>query len=442
MQRIHRFWRRAGASVVLLGSLSACQAQEAASPIATAKPQQPAMSRTAAVSTAPPVTQPASATTPFPVWLEALRAEARRKGVSDGTVSLALAEVAPIPRVIELDQRQPEYTQTFRRYLDGVTSDARIANGKAMMQRHAALLEALEKEYGVPGRFLVAFWGLESDFGRDIGSYPVVNALATLAYDGRREAFFRDELFKALTILDRGHISFAKMKGSWAGAMGQTQFMPSTFLRYGVDEDRDGHVDIWGSVPDTLGSAANYLKNIGWDAERTWGREVLLPHNFDAALVSLDVDAKETVKPLSEWSKLGIKRADGGALPAAEITASLILPDGIKGPAFLVYDNYRVILKFNRSVFYAVTIGHLADRLAGAGTLAAPRVIFDPLRRDDIATLQMKLAALGFFKGTPDGVLGPATRQAVRLFQKTTGLPPDGYVDAKLISAVLARPGA
>ena len=397
------------------------------------------MAKTATAPAAVEAAAPIPAT--FPGWLEQLRAEARRKGVSANVVTAALSDIAPIPRVLELDQRQPEYTQTFRRYLDGVTTDTRVARGRAMMETHAALLTALEKEYGVPGRFLVAFWGLESDFGRDIGGYPVVGSLATLAYDGRREAFFRDELFKALTILDRGHITLAKMKGSWAGAMGQTQFMPSTFLKYGVDEDHDGHIDIWGSVPDALGSAANYLKSIGWTADRTWGREVVLPAKFDVTLASLNVDANETIKPLSEWAKLGVKRADGGALPTADISAALILPDGIRGPAFLVYDNYRVILKFNRSVFYAVTIGHLADRFIGAGTLAAPRVIFDPLKRDEVTALQQSLVTLGLFTATPDGVIGPATRQAVRTFQKANGIPPDGYVDAKLIAAVRAKAG-
>lgn len=429
-----------GACVVLMGALSACQSGDAAPASAPTMAAPPAIART---TTTPSAVEPApSIPATFPGWLEQLRAEARRKGVSANVVTEALADIAPIPRVLELDQRQPEYTQTFRRYLEGVATDARIARGRAMMETHAALLTALEKEYGVPGRFLVAFWGLESDFGRDIGGYPVVGSLATLAYDGRREAFFRDELFKALTILDRGHITLAKMKGSWAGAMGQTQFMPSTFLRYGVDQDHDDHIDIWGSVPDALGSAANYLKSIGWSAERTWGREVLLPAKFDVTLASLNVDANETIKPLSEWAKLGVKRADGGALPSADISAALILPDGIRGPAFLVYDNYRVILKFNRSVFYAVTIGHLADRFIGAGPLAAPRVIFDPLKRDDVAALQQGLLTLGLFTNTPDGVIGPATRQAVRSFQKANGLPPDGYVDAKLIAAVRARAGA
>lgn len=435
-----RAFVRIGTCILVACALTACQAGDAATAPAPRVSAPPGLTKTAVTSAAAETPTPVPAT--FPGWLDQLRAEARRKGVSANVVSEALADIAPIPRVLELDQRQPEYTQTFRRYLDGVTTDARIARGRAMMETHAVLLAALEKEYGVPGRFLVAFWGLESDFGRDIGGYPVIGSLATLAYDGRREAFFRDELFKALTILDRGHITFAKMKGSWAGAMGQTQFMPSTFLRYGVDEDHDGHIDIWGSVPDALGSAANYLKSIGWAADRTWGREVRLPAQFDVTLASLNVDANETIKPLSEWAKLGVKRADGGALPSADISAALILPDGIRGPAFLVYDNYRVILKFNRSVFYAVTIGHLADRFIGAGTLAAPRVIFDPLKRDEVTALQRGLATLGLFTAMPDGVIGPATRQAVRVFQKANGLPPDGYVDAKLIATVRARAGA
>jgi membrane-bound lytic murein transglycosylase B len=306
------------------------------------------------------------------------------------------------------------------------------------MQKHAALLAELEREYGVPGRFLVAFWGLETNFGRGQGDYPVVNALATLAYDGRRGAMFRDEMFNALTILDRGHITLAKMKGSWAGAMGQTQFMPSTFLRYAVDEDKNGHIDIWGSVPDALGSGANYLKALGWDGARTWGREVELPARFDANLISLDVDAKENIKPLSAWHELGVRRVGGGTLPAQDVQASLVLPAGIKGPAFLLYDNYRVILKWNRSAFYAIAVGHLADRLTGAGGLGNTTREGDPLRREDVTTLQEGLVSLGFLKSA-DGVMGSATRQAVRAFQKANGLIPDGYADRALIATVRAK---
>jgi membrane-bound lytic murein transglycosylase B len=374
----------------------------------------------------------------FLAWLETARQDALKRGITSATVNSALGDIAPIPRVIELDNRQPEFTNTFTRYLNNAVTEARVADGRAMMRKHAALLAELEREYGVPGRFLVAFWGLETNFGRGQGDYPVVNALATLAYDGRRGAFFREEMFNAMTILDRGHISLAKMKGSWAGAMGQTQFMPSTFLKYAVDEDKNGHIDIWGSTTDALGSGANYLKALGWDGARTWGREVELPANFDVNLASLDVDAKENIKPLSVWNELGVRRIGGGTLPAQDVPASLVLPAGVKGPAFLLYDNYRVILKWNRSAYYAIAVGHLADRLTGAGGLGNTAREGDPLRRDDVMALQEGLVKLGFLK-TADGVMGSGTRQAVRAFQKANGLLPDGYVDRALIAAVRAK---
>jgi membrane-bound lytic murein transglycosylase B len=413
--------------------MAACQAQ---APIRTV---------TAAPVVATAQAAPASLATAsdqaFVTWLEQARADARKRGIKPATISQALSDIAPIPRVIELDGRQPEFSNTFTRYLNNSVTEARVRDGRALMQKHAALLNRIEREYGVPGRFLVAFWGLETNFGRVTGDYPVVTALATLAYDGRRGAFFREEMFNALTILDRGHIEYSKMKGSWAGAMGQTQFMPSTFLRYAVDEDRNGHIDVWGSTTDALGSGANYLKSLGWNSERTWGREVRLPTDFDPRLASLDVDARENIKPLSEWAALGVRRADGGPLPSVDVQASLALPAGRKGPAFLLYDNYRVILKWNRSAFYAIAVGHLADRLIGAGGLETKGSEGDPLRRDDIIALQEGLVSLGFLKSA-DGVMGSGTRQAVRAFQLANGLSPDGYPDRALITAVRNKAGA
>ncbi len=424
---VHRRPRTRLLAVLVLTIVAGCQTpQKAGAP--TASPGSEAQAQTqAAVS--------------FSVWLDAARREALERGISPGTVASALSDLTPNPRVVELDRRQPEFNQTFWHYLDNAVSDNRVAQGRALMQRHAVLLAQLEKTYGVPGRILVAFWGLETDFGRNPGDFPVVRSLATLAYDGRRGAYFRGEMFHALTILDHGDISVARMTGSWAGAMGQTQFMPSTFLKYAVDQDRDGRKDIWDSVPDALGSTANYLQNLGWDGARGWGREVTLPPGFDPALASLDTDATETVKTLAQWNALGIRRADGAALPNGGGEAALILPAGVSGPAFLVQDNYRVILKFNRSTSYALAIGYLADRLGGGERLAAKHRADEPIRRDDALVLQQGLAALGFLKGAPDGAIGAVTRQAVRAFQKANGFPPDGYVDPSLIAAVRARSG-
>jgi membrane-bound lytic murein transglycosylase B len=372
----------------------------------------------------------------FALWLAGAKAEALRRGIRAETVAAAMDGLEPIPRVIELDHGQPEFTQTFSRYISNAVTQARVNEGRALMEKNAALLSTVEREYAVPGRFLIAFWGMESAYGHFPGNFPVVGALATLAWDGRRGAMFREEMFNALTILDRGHITVDRMKGSWAGAMGNTQFMPSTFLRNAVDEDKDGKIDIWGDIADTLGSTANYLKNLGWNPAHTWGREVILPAGFDAGLASLDSGARETIKSLREWRALGIRAPGGAALPDADIPAALLIPGGIRGPAFLVYDNFRTIMRFNNSIYYALAVGHLSDRIAGAPALSMPKQMDPALKRDEVVALQSGLITLGLLKGEADGVIGSGTRQAVRLFQRAHGLPPDGYADATLIAQV------
>jgi membrane-bound lytic murein transglycosylase B len=396
----------------------------------------------APVANTPPA--PAAETQPdvdFPVWLKTARQEALSRGISEATLDAAFAGLTPNPRVVELDGRQPEFSQTFWRYLDGAISETRVNRGRALMQQNAGLLTQLEARYGVPGRYLVAFWGIETDFGRNTGDFSVVRSLATLAYNGRRGAYFRGEMFDALTILEHRDIDNAHMTGSWAGAMGQAQFMPSAFLKYAVDQDGDGRRNIWTSVPDALASVANYLKSSGWEGSRGWGGEVRLPPHFDAALASLDTDATETVKSPAQWAALGVRRADGGPLAGSDGPAALILPAGVTGPAFLVSGDYRTILKYNRSTFYAVAVAYLADRLGGAPPLTAQHQNSEPLRRDDILALQQGLSSLGLLQGAPDGVAGNATRQAVRAFQKANGLPPDGFIDPNLIAAVKARSG-
>lgn len=420
--------RRRAALGFIGGALAAsCQSQPKAPAVVGASPTSP-----------PPEPPPAIVLSSenFARWLDGVRAEAVKRGISETTIHAALDNLQPVARVVELDRRQPEFTQTFSRYLNNAVNAKRIADGRAMLAQHAKLLASLERDFGVQGRFLVAFWGMETNYGRVMGDFSVIAALATLAFDGRREAFFRDELFKALSILDKGHISLARMKGSWAGAMGNTQFMPSTFLRHAVDRDGDAHIDIWGSVPDALASAANYLHALNWDGEGTWGREVKLPRGFDVGLSSLDVDAKENIKPLPAWAQLGVRRADGGPLPRRDIGASLMLPQGAGGPALLVYENYRTILKWNRSAFYAIAVGHLADRMTGGEELTTLATATEPLRRQDVVTLQEGLISQGFLKGAADGVMGSGTRQAIRRFQQARGLPPDGYADKTLITVV------
>ena len=296
----------------------------------------------------------------FSAWLTTLKAEATASGIRSETLASALDGIQLIPRVIELDRSQPEFTLTFDEYLARVVPDRRVARAQRLYAENRPVLREIGKKFGVQPRFIVALWGIESDFGRITGGFSVVPALVTLAYDGRRSAYFRVELLNALRIIDAGHISADRMKGSWAGAMGQSQFMPSSFLNFAYDHDGDGRKDIWNTLPDVFASTANYLSRSGWRGDEISARRVVLPEDLDDALEGL-----ETVKPLSDWQALGVRRLDGGDLPTADITASLLRPAGANGPAFLVYNNYRTILKWNRSHYFAVAVGHLADRIIG-----------------------------------------------------------------------------
>jgi membrane-bound lytic murein transglycosylase B len=302
----------------------------------------------------------------FDGWLAAVRAEAISRDISPAIVDAALAETRPIDRVLELDRRQPEGTLEFEAYLARIVTDRRVRDGHSLLSQHSNLLARLQREYGVQPRILVALWGIESDFGRRTGTFRVVDALATLAFDGRRSEFFRGELLDALTILDQGHVEPSRMLGSWAGAMGQPQFMPSSFLRYAVDHDRDARRDIWDSTADTLASAANYLASHGWDPDLKWGRAVRLPGDFDHTLVG-----RQARRSLEQWHRLGVRRADGSALPSVDITGWIVTPGDETGPAYLVYDNYGVLLKWNRSDYFATAVGILSDRLRKPGVRAS-----------------------------------------------------------------------
>lgn len=295
----------------------------------------------------------------FAAWLDDLRVEARSEGISQKTLEEALADIKePLPRVIALDRNQPEFTQSLEDYVAARVSKKRIANGRRMLRRYPTWLGRVERKYGVQRRFIVALWGIETNYGDHTGSFPVIQSLVTLAHDGRRSSYFRKELLDALHILDAGHIRLKRMKGSWAGAMGQCQFMPSSFRRYAADAEGDGRIDIWTSVPDVLASAANYLAQSGWRDDQTWGRPVTLPETFDVSLVGLN-----TRLPLARWQSLGVRRSDGRALPRRDLEASLIMPEGPGGPAYLVYDNFRALLTWNKSHAFAVAVGTLSDRL-------------------------------------------------------------------------------
>ena len=296
----------------------------------------------------------------FSVWLEGVRAEARQRGLKSETISSSLTDIKPIPRVIELDRRQPEFTLTLDQYLSRVVNERRVRKGRKRFAKHRTLLLKVSAKYRVQPRFILALWGIETDFGRLKGGFPVISALATLAYDGRRSAYFRKEMFNALTIVDQGHILAKDMIGSWAGAMGQNQFMPSSFLRYAVDYDGDGRRNIWTSVEDVFASTANYLRRMGWRDDQTWGRKVRLPKDFDKALLDLKIK-----KGLNVWQELGVRRFDGGDLPRRNLTASIVSPGKNKDSVFVVYGNYRAILKWNRAHFFAIAVGRLADHIAG-----------------------------------------------------------------------------
>jgi len=295
----------------------------------------------------------------FDAWVKGFKAEAIEQGISSSLIDQAFEEVVPIPRVLELDRKQPESRMTFVEYRKSIVSQKRIQRGREMMAQHRDLLNKIGQQYGVQPRFIVALWGIETFYGKNSGGYRIVDALATLAFDGRRSQYFRTELLNAFRILQDGHTSLETMKSSWAGAMGQCQFMPSSFLQLAVDFDGDGRKDIWNTPADVFASAANYLTQSGWRGTQIWGRWVQLPAGFDSNQASLKIS-----KPLQVWQKIGIRKRDGSDLPLAPLNASIVLPDGKGGPAYLIYDNYRVIMKWNRSTYFATSVGLLADAFA------------------------------------------------------------------------------
>lgn len=308
----------------------------------------------------------------FQTWLEDLKVEAKQKGFSDQLIEEALTGLKPYPKAIKSDRAQPEFKRTFKRYSTKRLSDWRINTGLKMKKEHGELLEKVGKAYGVQPRFILAFWGLETNYGNYTGNNDIIRSLATLAYDKRRGPYFRKELFNALTILKEGHIKLEDMKGSWSGAMGQGQFMPSSFLQLAQDFDGDGRKDIWHTHADVFASIANYLKHYGWNDQQTWGRQITLPENAK----QLVVDTKQVTPekgcralrahseklPLSQWNELGVRRLNNAELPAVNLKATLTVPDGVNGDAFLTYGNFRTILRYNCANSYAITVGLLSDK--------------------------------------------------------------------------------
>jgi len=372
-----------------------------------------------------------SAAADFPRCLERLWPQASRRGVSRASFDRHTRGLTPDLKIMDFMDSQPEFTRAIWDYVDLLVSETRIARGREMLARHRATFDAVEKAYGVDRHFVAAIWGVETSYGAIAGNRPVLRSTATLACIGRRQKYFADEFVAALVILHRGDIRAADFNGSWAGAFGNTQFMPTTFLRHAIDFDGDGRHDIIGSIPDVVASTANKLKRTGWQNGQTWGYEVTLPRGFDYGLVGRSGDLT-----VAEWQRRGVRRAGGEAFPRAGDRAFLTLPAGADGPAFLMLGNFRSIMRYNPAEAYAIAIGHLADRLRGGGPFvqAWPRDQ-KVLSRSERVELQRRLADRGFDIGNPDGRLGPQTRTAIRSFQSASGLPPDGFPSA----AILAR---
>ena len=366
----------------------------------------------------------------FEAFLADIRIKAIKQGISKATLDRAFNGLTPDPKVIQYDRNQAEFTLNFWRYMNSRVSNNRLEEGKVKLEENRPLLERIYKKYGVQPSILVAFWGLETNYGKHVGKMALVRSLATLSFDLRRREFFTKELLILLKLIDQEKLPH-NAQGSWAGAMGNTQFMPSNVAAYGVDADKNGKLDLWGSKEDIFHSSANFLKRIGWYRGERWGREVTVTEDFDFSLASLKI--KKTIR---EWESLGIKRADGKKNSRSLLSppeASLILPMGHKGPAFLVYRNFYAILRWNRSILYALSVGYLSDRLNGQPVLIAESADEPSLSRDDVFAIQTTLNELGFNAGKPDGFSGPKTRNATRDYQRANNLAIDGYVGYQLL---------
>ena len=404
----------------LVGLLPACvSANVERSPRPEARPQAQA-ERLPAVGTS----------AEFATWLDGFSARAQAQGVSAATLAQARPHLNYLPVTVRLDQQQSEFGARIWDYLDSAVTAGRVSRGRTLMQQHAGLLGRIEARYGVPPHIVVAIWGIETSFGANRGNTATLATLATLAKDGRRGAFFEAQLVDALRIVQAGDISPGAMVGSWAGAFGHTQFMPSSFLAYAVDFNGNGRRDVWAEDPsDALASAANYLARRGWVRGQPWAVEVSLPTGFDLGLTGQRQSSEG-------WARSGLRRAAGGQLPDGQ--ARLILPGGARGPAFLAYGNYDVLKEYNISDAYVMALGHLSDRLAGGGPLRTDWPRQDrALTRAERIEVQRRLNALGHDTGGIDGRHGPATVAAVQAWQRANGMPPDGYINADLLRVLL-----
>ncbi len=356
--------------------------------------------------------------------------QAARRGVSAQTFRAYTDELEPDLHIMDLLDAQPEFTKSFWDYLDLLVNEARIAKGREILSIHRAAFDAVEKAYGVDRHVITAIWGVESNFGTAVGERPVIRSTATLACVGRRQAYFRDEFLATLEILERGDVQPDRLKGSWAGAFGPTQFMPTAFKRYAVDFDGDGRRDVVDSIPDVIASTANNLRKDGWVTGQTWGYEVAIPQGFNYLLAD-----RARQLTMREWERLGVRRVGNQPFPRPDERGYLLVPAGVRGPGFLMLNNFRVIMKYNPAEAYAMAIGHLADRLRGGGPIVQPwprdeRV----LTRAEVYELQQRLVTRGFDAGEPNGRFGAKSRAALRDFQAKSGLIPDGFASADVLN--------
>jgi membrane-bound lytic murein transglycosylase B len=362
-------------------------------------------------------------------WIEGFRSRAVSEGIRPDVYDRAMSNLWYDPLVVERDRNQSEFTKPIWEYLDSAASDTRIRNGRAALERHGSVLDEIEARYGVEKEVVVAVWGLESAYGAYRGETPIIQALATLAYDGRRGRFFEQQLIAALEIVQAGDVLPEQMTGSWAGAMGHTQFIPTSYLAYAVDFRGDGKRDIWSDDPtDALASTAAYLAQFGWQQGQPWGVEVRLPEDFDYGLASRDV----SLAP-SQWGAKGVAGIDGEAVPDYG-QASILLPAGVRGAAFMVFGNFQVIERYNAADAYVIGVGHLSDRIRGGGPIRAQwprgdRSLVYSERRE----LQLLLTNAGYATRGVDGRIGPDTVEAIRSYQRAYGLVPDGYASLELL---------
>src|SRR5262245_41483101 len=366
---------------------------------------------------------PALAQSDFQSCLQTIKSEAMRQGVSAAVADRAFQGLTSDQKVVDLDSRQPEFSLTYSKYVGSTVSNDRIVKGQQRLAQHRALLDQLQAEYGVPPQYIMAFWGIETNYGGFMGDFQVVRSVATLACMTKRGDFFSNETVQALRILSLNHMTREQMRGSWAGAMGNMQFMPSTFMKWGVDRTGDGRIDLWNSLPDAFASAANFLRGIGWKPPLLAAEEVFLPQNFP-----LDQADTTVEKPVRTWAQMGVRRAGNAALPNSDEPSSIILPAGYRGPVFILYPNFKAVMNWNRSTLYALSVAILAQQIAGGPpVMQAPPADDEPLTRDTVIDMQNRLARLTLYTDEIDGLLGPKTRSAVRLYQKQIGMPADGH---------------